>query len=162
MTHTIPLRLALGLALPFAVLAGIATAESHADKAGMAAMKARQAHMSLYAYNLGQLGGMAKEQMPYDAQAAGAAASNLAALARLDQQGYWPEGTAHGEMEGSDALPEIWTSMEDFDAKSEALVQAADTLEAQAGTDLAGLQSAMGDVGKACGACHKLYRKSDD
>lgn len=150
------------LAAPLILIAASAGAENHVDKSAAAAVKARQAHMTLYAYNLGQLGAMAKEQTPYDAEAAGAAAANLAALAALSQQGYWAEGTGHGTFEGSDALPAIWTDRADFDARMKGLVDAAQALEGQAGTDLAGLQAGMGDVGKACGACHKLYRKSDD
>ena len=44
-------------------------------------VEARQSLMHLYAFNLGLLGGMAKGEIEYDAEAAGAAASNLAALA---------------------------------------------------------------------------------
>lgn len=122
------------------------------------AVTARQAHMQLYAHNLGVLGGMAQGKIDYDAEAAQAAADNLLAVAALDQRGYWPEGTA----EGTKALPAIWDNMDDFMAKSEDLVFEAQGVADVAGTDLASLQGAMGNLGGACSACHREYRQRDN
>lgn len=138
--------------------AGIAIAQENVDPA----VKARKALMQLYAYNLGQLGAMAKEEAPYDAEAAGNAAANLAALSMLDQSTMWPAGTDSDSMEGSRALPDIWNNIDDVIMKSVALNEAAVAMEAAAGTDLASLQGAIGPVGQACGACHKAYRQPND
>ena len=143
-------------------VSGAAYAESHVDKAAAAAVKARQAHMALNAFNIGQLGAMAKQEVDYDATTAAAIAGNMNKLAMIDQSSYWVEGTEMGAVEGSEALPEIWADMADFNAKTEDLATATAALQEAAGQDLAALQAAMGPVGKACGACHKLYRKSDD
>ncbi len=148
----------LGLALA----ASAASAESHVDPGIAAAIKARQSHMSLYAFNIGVLGGMAQENIPYDAAMASAAAANLAALSKLDQSRYWPEGSDMDSVEGTDALPKIWEDMAGVGEKIDGLVQAAAAMESAAGTDLASLKAAMGDLGGACGACHKAYRKPDE
>ena len=50
------------------LVAGTAIAQQNDPMA--AAVKARQAHMQLYAANLGVLGGMARGNMDYDAEAA--------------------------------------------------------------------------------------------
>lgn len=141
--------------------AGAGFAASHADPAAQRAVMARHAHMTLNAYNLGPLGAMAKGEMEYDAARATAAAQNLAALAKLDETGYWPEGSAMGEVDGSEALPEIWQNMEDFQSKQAALAEATAKLAGVAGDGLDQLKAGLGEVGGACGACHRTYRKPD-
>ena len=140
--------------------ATFAFADSHVDPAIAGAIKARQAHMDLYAFNLGTLGAMAQENIPYDADAAAAAAGNLAMLASLNQSNYWPQGS-DTSIEGSRALPALWENIPDAIAKGEALATAAAALAEVAGTDLASLQGAFGPVGGACGDCHRAYRQSN-
>ena len=126
-------------------------------------IKARQAHMQLYGYNLGLLGGMAKGEIDYDAEAASAAAANLAALSGMDQHRYWAEGTDNVEMEGaSKALPIIWDQQDDFFAKQTALHEAAMSLAEVAGNGQEAIGPALGPVGQACGACHQTYRQSNN
>lgn len=148
----------IGAALGLAIAAGAATGQDAQAKALSDATKARQAQMQLYAFNLGQLGAMAKGEVAYDSAAASAAAGNLASLARLDQGRLWPEGSDEMGVDGSRAMPAIWENMPDVMTKAADLVTATTAMEAAAGTDLASLQAAMGAVGGACGACHKAYR----
>lgn len=138
-----------------------AIADSHVDPAIAGAMKARQAHMQLYAHNIGLLGNMARDRIDYDAEAASAAASNIAALSQLDQSRYWPEGSDNS-VDGSKALPALWDNLDDVMSKSEDLVMAAAAMEEAAGQGLGALKGAMGGLGEACGACHEDYRESDD
>lgn len=139
-------------------LSGAAIAESHMDKALEDAKDAREAHMELYSFNLSLLGDMAKGTVAYDAGAAGMAASNIAALAAMDQARYWIEGTDEMSIDDTRAKPEIWENMNDFKAKEAALMDAAKAMEGAAGQSLEALQGAMGPLGGACGACHKAYR----
>lgn len=125
------------------------------------AIAARQAHMDLYAFNIGLVGGMARGSVDYDAAAASAAAANIAALAKLDQSRYWPEGTSTLDSDATRALPEIWDNIPDVIAKAQALSAAADAFAAQAGGGLEALQAGLGPVGQACGACHESYRQPD-
>ncbi len=141
-----------------AVLTLSSLALAHAEDDMHPSVVARHAHMQLLAHNIGTLGGMAQGKIDYDAGAAQAAADSLAAVAGLSQQNYWPEGTA----EGTKALPAIWENMDDFAAKNDGLIAAAQAMAGVAGTDLASLQGAMGDLGGACSACHREYRQRDE
>jgi len=140
-----------------AITAGAAFAAGPAENA----IKARKAAMQLYAFNLGQLGAMAKAEAAYDAAAASAAASNLVALASLDQSALWPEGSDSLSAENTRALPDLWENLPDVMQKSQEMISAAEAMETAAGTDLAALQEAMKALGGACGACHKPYRAPD-
>lgn len=134
-----------------------AFAGGHGD--GPASLKARQAHMSLYSFNIGILAAMAKGEVDYNAEAASAAAGNLAAVSALNQIAYWEAGTDSDSVEGSRSLPALWENIPDAIAKSEAMVTAASALASTAGDGLEAVQAGLGPVGEACGACHKAYRK---
>ncbi len=135
--------------------AGVAGADGHL--AG--AVKARQALMQIYAFNIGQLGAMAKGEVAYDAKTAAVAAANLATAATINQGAMWQQGSDNGAMgDKTRALPEIWTTYPAIAEKGKALNEAVGALAKVAGTDLAGLRSAIGGVGKACGGCHKQFR----
>ena len=121
-------------------------------------VKARNAHMGLYSFNLGLLGDMAKGATPYDAAAASAAANDLAALAAFDQSNYWAEGTAQGEVDGSRAKTEIWSDAAGWAEKLELMKTGTAALAGVAGNGLEALQGGIESAGAACGACHKAYR----
>lgn len=141
-------------------VAVLASADGHiTDKQIAAGIKARQSQMQLYAFNLGVLGAMAKEEAPYDPAAASGAANNLMSLASLSQAGYWLPGSDSDSVEGSRALPAIWAADSKVGEKGKDFFEAITAMQSSAGTDLAGLQAAMGAVGKSCGACHEGYRK---
>ena len=141
-------------------VAVLASADGHiSDKQIAAGIKARQSQMQLYAFNLGLLGAMAKQETPYDAAAASSAADNLAALASLSQTGYWLPGSDSDSVEGTRALPAIWASDSKVGELSKDFMEAVLAMQSAAGTDLGALQAAMGPVGKNCGACHESYRK---
>jgi cytochrome c556 len=142
------------------LMSSTAFAESHIDPAIAGAIKARQAHMNLYAFNLGTLGAMAQDKAPYDAAAATAAANNLAALSALDQSGYWPAGS-DTSVEGSRALPAIWETYPAIVEKATALADASAALAVVAGNDLDSLKTTFGPVGGACGDCHRTFRQPD-
>ena len=154
------MRLALSSAtLAVAALAGSLAIAQDGPTPEQQAVNARHSHMQLYAFNLGALGGMAQGAIPYDAEIATSAAQNLVNLAGINQNRYWPEGTSSEDMEESHALPALWDNMADYEAKHDALDQAAAALLQAAGTDQATLAAAMGAVGQACGACHESYRE---
>lgn len=146
-----------------AVLATTAFSEGHADKAVLSAVKARQSQMTLYAFNIGLLGGMAKGDIEYNADAAAAAAANLAALSQLDQSRLWPQGSDNVALgaDTTEALPAIWEAGSTVGDKGMALATAAIALEQAAGGGLDALRGAIGDVGKSCGGCHETYRQKN-
>ncbi|MDE9449319.1 cytochrome c [Aliiroseovarius sp. Z3] len=152
-----------GLAIAGVAVGAIAYADNHvSDAQKEAAVKARKAHMTLYAFNLGTLGAMAKEEMPYDAAAATAAADAIAALAQLPQSGYWLPGTDNQSMEKTRALPAIWADGSDVGTKAGDLVKAAMEMQTAAAMDLDSLKAAMGPLGASCGGCHKSFRQPDE
>lgn len=143
-------------------LSAASLAQAQQDPAE-AAIGARQAHMTLFAHNLGLLGNMARGNTEYDAESAGTAADNLHALAQIDQQGYWPEGTSNEDFpEETRALPAIWEDMEEFRSHQEQLVEAAAGMQEAAGGGIESLQGQMQALGGACGSCHEDFRESDD
>lgn len=146
------------------VFATAATSDSHADKAMLSAVKARQSVMTLYSFNIGLLGGMAKGAVEYDADAASAAAANLAALATMDQTRMWPAGSDNETLgdDVTEALPVIWSADSKIGEAAMALADAATAMETAAGGGLDSLRGAMGAVGKSCGGCHETYRKPKD
>ena len=137
----------------------VAFAEAHD---GNPAVKARQSHMSLYSFNLGALGAMAKGDTPYDAELAQAHAEALASLASQPEAGYWTEGTSNDEVEGTRALPAIWSDADGFESARAGLEEATATLAGAAGNSLEELQAAFGPTGAACGTCHKTYRAEEE
>lgn len=153
---------AAGTVIAIAATTTVSFAGSHADPAISGAIKARQSHMQLYMHNAGILGAMAQGKMDYDASAASAAASNLAALSQLNQRSYWPQGSDNASAENTRALPAIWENFPDVGAKAQAFTDAALAAEAAAGESLEALQASMGPVFQACGACHSAYRQSNN
>jgi len=121
-------------------------------------VKARQGQFNILALNLGVLGGMAKGAVEYDAEAAQAAADNIAAVASLHQAAMWTEGTDNMSIDGTRAQPVIWEQMDDFNSKWEDLGTAATEMASAAGTGQEALAPMLGKVGGACKACHDTYR----
>ncbi len=160
MQHFKILAAGFGLA---ALLGTVAASDNHADEAMMRAVKARQAQMQLYAFNLGTLGAMAKGEADYNADAASAAAGNLAKLSSLNAMAQWPAGSDTESLgrEATGALPAIWAEGSDVGSKAKALSDAAAAMDAVAGQGIDALRGAIGPVGASCGGCHKVYRQSD-
>ena len=153
------MKTTITLAGALALGAGLAFAGGHG---GNPAVKARQSHMQLYSHNLGILGGMAKGEIAYDAEAASAAASNLAALTTLDQRSYWAPGTSRDDLgDETRALAAIWTADSTAGEIGGKLAEAAAALAAVAGDGQEAIGPALGPVGQQCQACHEKYRHSD-
>lgn len=154
------MRVARAVGIAVACGLGAIATFAAADDAAEKAIKARKAHMQLYAWNLGTLGAMAKGAVDYDAEAASAAANNLVALAGMSQQGFWPQGSDSTAMSGKTrAKSEIWSTYPEVTEKGKAMNAAVTELAAAAGAGLPALQGAIGGVGKSCGGCHKPYRE---
>lgn len=135
-------------------------AGGHAAPGAQGILKARAAQMTLYSFNLGFIGDMVRGKTAYQAETAAAAANYLAAVAAADQSVIWTEGTDTTAVQGSRALPAIWQNAPDFDARVRQMATAATALSDVAGSgDMAAIGAAVGQVGTACGACHKPYRQ---
>lgn len=146
----------IGLAAVLAVaVTGTTVADGHLAKA----VKARQALMQVYSFNLGNLGAMAKGKAAYNAEAAANFANNLAAAAAMKNGAMWPKGTDNVALGTTTrAKPEIWSTYPKVAEASKALVAASAAMAKVAGNGLEALQGSIGDVGKSCGGCHKPFR----
>ena len=141
------------------VMASLAFAGGHAKGEFENEIKARQAQMTLYSFNLGILGAMAKGEVEYNAELASASAANVLAASKLNLGAAWPQGSDNVSIaEGTRALPAAWEKWPDIANKGKDLTAAAEKLAAVAGNDLESLRGAIGPVGESCGACHKPYR----
>ena len=156
------IRKLMTLAVAVAMAAPLtASADGHLE-AMEKAVKARKGLFQVYAFNLGQLGAMAKGKVEFNAEAAQNAADNLLAAASMKGGAMWPQGSDNtGPMKGKTrALPEAWTTWPAIGKKSDALKAAAIELQANAGS-LEGIQANIGNVGAACKGCHEKYRAED-
>jgi cytochrome c556 len=135
--------------------AGIAAAQ---DAPFAMQIKARQGIMSYRALNIGVLGGMAKGEAEYNAEAAQKAADNILSATMLDVSMLWPEGSDNSVNPASTADAKGWTAEANVGAKEEAFVTAAKAMQAAAGGGLDALKGAIGPLGKACGDCHEVAR----
>jgi cytochrome c556 len=100
-----------------------------------------------------------KFKMPYEASHFVVHAKNIGELSTLIPDAFKKKIT-----EGlTDAKPEVWTSWDDFVAKSRALGEASAKLRAAAESgDLKAVMPEVTAVNNACRACHDSYRKPEE
>ena len=144
---------ALFLGLSFALAAGMAMPASAADD--QAYVKYRQKVMSGVGADMGAISDILKNGLPFTASIA------LHAERLEDAASLIPTAFEKRVVDGpTDAKPEIWEKPEEFLEAIRALADAADDLEdAASDGDAAEIQTAFKALGKACGGCHKPFRK---
>lgn len=149
----------ISLVLAASLAAGAAFGASHA----MEQQKAREDLMKVMGQNLGILGKMAKGEMDFDSAAAATAADALhEAALKVTADEMWEEGIDSMSVDDSRALPAIWENYADFQEKQASLISAIEGAQAATGEGLQAVQASMGDLGAACGGCHKAYRKPEE
>ena len=95
-----------------AVLASGAIAEDEDPFAD--AVEMRHGLMLQMATDLGKVGAMAKEEVPYDAAVASKAAANITAIASVLSMDQFPAGSEYQKATDSFALPAVWEKQDDF------------------------------------------------
>jgi len=153
----------IALATGAALVAGATAAIS--GEAEERAVKARQALMQVYAFNLGQLGAMVKGEMEYNADLAKASADNLVKATTMNGMAMWPKGSSMDDegMAGKTwAKADIWADGSDVGEKAKALREAAAQMAEVAGNGLDAVKGAMGGVGGGCKGCHEKFRAPKD
>ncbi|WP_168222979.1 cytochrome c [Oceanicola sp. D3] len=149
----------ISFVLAATLAAGSAFAASHA----MEQQEAREALMKEMGKNLGTLGKMAKGEIDFDGAAASAAATALhEAAEKALADDMWSEDSDSMSVDGSRAMPEIWDNYADFQEKGATLIAAIESAQAATGEGLQAVQASMGDLGGACGGCHKVYRAPEE
>ena len=115
----------------------------------------RQAVMKLQGKYFGPLGGMAQGKIPYDARIVARNAGYLQPLSEMP----WDTFTPETKDEKSKALPAIWEQPAKFKEAQDHLQGAVVKLVAASKSgDEGNTKAAIGEVGKACGACHENFR----
>jgi cytochrome c556 len=152
-------KIMIALATGAALVAGATAAIS--GEAEERAVKARQALMQVYAFNLGQLGAMVKGEMEYNADLAKASADNLVKATTMNGMAMWPKGSSMDDegMAGKTwAKADIWADGSDVGEKAKAMREAAAQMAEVAGNGLDAVKGAMGGVGGGCKGCHEKFR----
>ncbi|MGC9445689.1 c-type cytochrome [Cereibacter johrii] len=121
-------------------------------------VEARKGYFSLVALEFGPLAAMAKGEMPYDAAAAKAHASDLVTLTKYDPSDLYVPGTSADDVKGTAAKAAIWQDADGFQAKGMAFFEAVAALEPAAGAGQKELAAAVGKVGGTCKSCHDDFR----
>lgn len=134
-----------------------------ADKdPNLALIDARQGEMYVRAMSAGPLFGMAKGDIPYDAERAAKLANNLKVLLQLDMGGAWPAGTGKDKYpDETHALPEVWSTWPKVAEAGKEYGAAVNALADVAGNGLDQLRAKIGDVGNACKGCHDDFREKE-
>jgi cytochrome c556 len=154
----IGLKLICSLGFVLLATTGVSVADGHFDNA----IKARKAVMALYAWNLGQLGAMAKGEIDYDPEAAQVAAENIRILSSMNNGAAWPQGSDSTALPGKTrAKVEAWTTYPESAEINKTLVAAAVAMSEAAGTGLDGVRANIGAIGGACKECHTKFRESE-
>ena len=107
---------------------------------------------------MGPLGGMLKNQVPFDAALVEKNATRIAQLGAMIPDMFSTD-TRKATNVTTKAREGIWAQKADFDAKASDLVKAAtEAADAAKGGDKAATLKALGAVGKSCGSCHDSFR----
>ena len=120
------------------------------------AIKYRKAGMTILAAHFGRVAGMANGKIAFDPKAAADNAEIATMMSKLPFAGF-VEGSDKGETK---AEPKIWAEMDKFRASASKMQDEMVKLNVAAkGGNLDAIKAAVGETGKACKACHDVYRK---
>ena len=147
--------LALTAALSTTIIGPAAFAAD--DERAQAVTETRQGLLKVMGYYLGPIVGMARQQIPYDADMVQANAEKIAALAPMIPDVFRTD-TRENDVE-TEALDGIWENAEDFAAKAATTGERATALAAAAQLDQGSAMKAFGALGGSCKSCHDDYRQ---
>lgn len=137
-----------------AVVAGVSTAVSAQEDV----IKFRQNIMEANGQAAKLIVAMLRNQIPYDATIVAAAMSTISHDNAIFPK-LFPAGSETGFE--TEAKPEIWANMADFDALSQKMAADATAAEAAAGGDRNAFLAAFKVVTDNCNACHEKYRTEE-
>lgn len=144
------------LAIAASLLVGAASPASAADEPENM-IKYRKAVMSAIGGHTGAISGVVKGEVSFVGHVE-AHARGINEMSKLITQ-LFPAGTDNGAFKDTRALPAIWEDKGKFEAAAQALQdQSAKLIEVAQGGDAAAIGAQLGNVGKACGGCHKPFR----
>ena len=125
------------------------------DEQAAYAYESREGLFGMVRLYFGPLFGMMRGA-PYDAAVVQYNGQKIAELAAMIPDAFVVD-TRENDVEGTEALDNIWEDMEDFNAKAATLVERATALSNTSSED--DFKAAFGGMGQACKACHDNYRQ---
>ena len=138
-----------------ALMPTVAAADEHIQRA----VDTRQGLLKVVGFYMGPIVGMAREQIPYDADRVKANAEAIAALAPMIPDVF--RSDTRGSDIPTEALDKIWDNSADFaDKAATVAARAADLASATADGQGAAMK-AFGAMGASCKACHDEYRQQE-
>ena len=143
--------------LPLVVLLCAATGALAHQGVKNPAVMARMDAMSAIGKSMKVLGGMAKEQVPFDKNSVQTALASIEKHAAMTPDLF----EAIESDPKSESRPEIWEDFGDFSKKANALENAAASLSGKINS-VDDLGPAMTSLGATCKSCHELYREERD
>ena len=145
----------------FAVcLLGTASAwGASADERALASTETRQGLLKVVVSYFGPIVGMAREQIPYDADVVKNNAEKIATLLPMIPDVFRADTRAFDL--DTEALDAIWENTADFAEKAAAATQRAEALAAATAAGQGEAMKAFGALCAACKACHDNYRQQD-
>lgn len=147
------------LLVALALGAGQSFAATPDERAANAA-ETRQGLLKVVVHYFGPMVGMAREQIPYDAELVEANATKIAQLAPLIPDVFRAD-TRGFDLE-TEALDKIWDNQQDFADKAATVAERATALaNAAANSDQGAAMKAFGALGASCKACHDNYREQN-
>ncbi len=118
-------------------------------------IKYRQKVMSSNGANIGSIGDIVKNKLPYAGNIAGHA-RNINTNAKMIAAAF-KKKLHQGK---TDAKPEIWQKWSEFeDAAKNLQEQSAKLADVASSGDMTAIGAQLKQMGKACGNCHKKFRK---
>jgi cytochrome c556 len=136
-------------------LTGAALADGPPSKAEKI-LAYRKALYQVIVWNVGPMGAMAQDKVPFNAPEFELRAGRVAELTPMLAESYSPESKG---VENSKLKPEMWANRADFDAKLKDLVDRSAALAEVAKTgDPAKTKAAFFSMADACKACHDKYK----
>lgn len=115
----------------------------------------RQKVMKSMGASMGGIGDILKHKLPF-AGHIGVHASDISRMSAVIAEAFEKEITAGR----TDAKPEVWQDWDKFVAAAETLQEeGAKLADIAAGGDMAAIGAQVKNLGKACGDCHKPFRK---
>lgn len=122
------------------------------------AVKYRQSVYQIFSAQAGVIGGMVKGKIPFDAAEINKRATNIAKVAPMLGETYFP---ATADVKESKLKAAAWENMEDFQSKGQAFGKALGelvTASADPSFDLKTAKKTAGALFQGCKGCHTDYR----
>ena len=156
MSTRIAIRAFMLLVAASIALTGAALADGPPSKAEKI-LAYRKAIYQVMVWNVGPMGAMAQDKVPFNAPEFALRAERVAELTPMLAESYSPEskGVANSKLK-----PEMWSNRADFDSKLKDLVDRSAALAEVAKTgDPAKTKAAFFSMADACKACHDKYKE---